>query len=107
MVARLVLKALEGQRFRCRAKLGHVGKTLLLLDVICVATGEALTDHLWFRAGKWSEGLTRGDVIEFDGRVGRYVKRSGKRDWRLARPTKVARYERPVEPDAGRGRRNA
>lgn len=90
-VARLMLKEVEGQRFRCRAKISYVGKTLLLINVTDAIAGDILTDHLWFTSGKWSNGLKRGDEIEFDARVSRYVKKSGIRDWRLERPTKVVR----------------
>lgn len=99
-----------GNRFRCRATVERFGTkraykgppipTILLRDVSDVRLGTALTDHLWFTQGKWSERLSPGDTFEFDGRVGPYTKGyRGRRDdddmppisrdWRLERPTKV------------------
>lgn len=105
------LRARDGQRFRVTAiversglKRGWQGReqqTLMLRNLVDANTGELLDDHLWFTAGKWSEGLQAGDMIEFDARVGPYEKGYfGRRedvfappstDWRLTRPTKVKR----------------
>jgi hypothetical protein len=107
--ARQTLGKLEGIRLRCRARLERFGTkrayrgeplvTLLLRDVVRVDTGNALTDHLWFTAGKWSAHLKVGDVFEFDARVSSYIKgylghredvyMPPTQDWRLERPTAV------------------
>jgi hypothetical protein len=69
-------------------------------NVVDAGTAAPLAEHLWFTCGKWSFGLAPGDVVEFDARVGDYVKGyQGRRedvydvpvsrDWKLQRPTKV------------------
>ena len=79
----------------------ETAETLLVTDVRC--RGEVVTDHLWFKRGKWAEALEPGMVISFFARVGKYKKTSrksnaarrhgGKRkwevDWHLLRPTKI------------------
>jgi hypothetical protein len=107
---RIELSKRDGERFRCRATIGRFGtkpaykgspiRTIMLSNVRDVTTGALLTDHLWFTCGKWSDGIRVGNVIEFDARVGDYVKGyQGLRDlpdaspvgldWKLQRPTKV------------------
>ena len=106
------LKDRQGQRFRVTAtfgrwsrKSGYRGsvRTLLLRDVRCAKTGQALTDHLWFKSGlTWQRlGLAKGDRVAFDARVTQYLKgylgaraeRTGEAwseiDYRLERPTKA------------------
>jgi hypothetical protein len=111
--ARFELAQRDGQRFRCRAMVGRFGRkpgklTIMFRDVTEVATGYVMTDHLWFTCGKWSDGLTVGDLVEFDARAADYIKGyQGRRhvpdapvrkDWKLQRPTKVTR----IAPGAGR-----
>ena len=107
--ARHKLGALEGKRLRFQARIerrsekpayrGLPVPTLLLSGVSLAETGDEVTDHLWFTAGKWAESLRPGDLIEFDARVDSYVKGyRGSRedvhlpeesDWHLERPTRV------------------
>lgn len=109
MSQRKELQKREGARFRCRATVERFGTkasfrgppvpTILLRNIADVASGTLLSDHLWFTCGKWSAGLAVGDIVEFDARVGDYIKGyQGRRedvfapvtrDWKLARPTKV------------------
>jgi hypothetical protein len=120
---RKALAARDGQRFRVLATVGRFGTrkgyggddepTILLRDLCCAATGAALCDHLWFRVGKWADGLAAGDRIAFDARVTTYEKgyrgwREDKiieaplpsTDWRLERPTKVKKIE-SARPECG------
>ena len=69
--------------------------TLLLKDF--KMDGELLTDHLWMNYGKNFIKLGRlheGDVTQFNGRVGSYVKgyytEGYSRDYKIERPTKVS-----------------
>ncbi|NOG73744.1 hypothetical protein [Roseicella sp. DB1501] len=120
-MTRHVLENLNGRRFRCRAIIERFGTknafrgppltTLLLRDVTDPMTGAVLTEHLWFTAGNWSEGLQPGDAIEFEARVTEYLKGyRGRRDdvwgapvrvdYRLERPTQVRKI---AEPDLSAG----
>lgn len=93
-----------------RAYRGPDITTILLRDVVHEATGEIVTDHLWFTSGKWSASVKIGDTIVFDARVGEYLKGyRGRRedvyspmevDYRLERPTKMRVVSEPS--DAGR-----
>lgn len=114
---RKALRKREGERFRVRCHVERFGTksafkggpipTILLKNLQDVTTGDNLTDHLWFTAGKWCQGLRIGDTIEFDARVGAYLKGyQGRRedvyapvseDFRLERPTRVIRIETQVE----------
>ena len=109
MSKRKELEKRDGMRFRCRAVVDRFGtkpafkgppvQTILLRDVVDADTGTLLTDHLWFTIGKWSAGLTAGDIFEFEARAADYIKGyQGRRevydapvsqDWKLQRPTKV------------------
>ena len=76
-------------------------KTMLLKDVVLVSDGTFVADHVWLTCGRWSEGISEGDMIEFDARVKSYKKGyRGYRqdipdaslpsvDYRLSHPTKV------------------
>jgi hypothetical protein len=113
LTKRTELRKRNGLRFRCRAVVGRFGvkpapfrgghvQTIMLRDILDAETGAALTDHLWFIAGKWSEELVVGSTFEFDARVGVY-KRAYKglrvsRDWKLQRPTKVKIVPQPPKP---------
>ncbi|ACU54565.1 hypothetical protein Afer_1649 [Acidimicrobium ferrooxidans DSM 10331] len=80
-------------------------RSILLLDVRLVTTGEVVTDHLWFTYGASLARLELqpGDRIQFDARVGRFIKSyQGRRaeelgeawselDYRLERSTKVCK----------------
>lgn len=72
----------EGQRMRWRANVAKHGtkrtdsgrrlKTVLLTDVSIAPFQNVQVDHVWMQAGKWSEGLTSGDVIYLDALVVAY-----------------------------------
>jgi hypothetical protein len=114
---RKALRKREGERFRVRCQIDRFGTkrafkgapvpTVLLKNLHDAITGDLLTDHLWFTAGKWCQGLRIGDTIEFDARVGAYLKGyQGRRedvfsdiseDYRLERPTRVVRIELQVK----------
>lgn len=116
MSGRKELAKRDGQRFRIKAKVERFGKkrgwkgseidTILFCDVVDAKTGQALTDHLWMTAGKWSQGLVAGSIIAFDARVDDYIKgyrgrredvySPMSRDWHLERPTKVVRLDDAV-----------
>jgi hypothetical protein len=103
----------DGKRHRYQGKVGGFGstkgryekETLLLNDVIDLEQKKEVTDHLWFKKGKWSEGLKIGDVIEFNARPSIYKKGnwdSGFRyDSKLNNPSNVEVIEAApiVEPD--------
>ena len=109
MAIRKKLRARDHERFRIRArverfsaKIGWRGarqETVLFKDVTDVVTNEVLTDHMWFRTGKWAEDLRAGDIVTFDARVTKYSKGNGhKFDWRMERPTKLVIHARPTPP---------
>jgi hypothetical protein len=109
---RTALQARDGQQCRYRATVGRFGsrrvagaypvRTVLLLDVVDVETGEVVADHLWMTAGRWSAALRIGDQVEFDATAAPYQRgyfgplahvalaRPPSRDWRLERPARVA-----------------
>jgi hypothetical protein len=97
LAIRKKLRRRDEERFRVRAKVARFGTsfsggapTVLLLDLTDCASGEVLTDHMWFRTGRWSASFRIDDVVCFDARVSRYPK--GRHfDWRMMRPTKVVR----------------
>jgi hypothetical protein len=110
------LRARNKQRFRIQAVVERFGSrrgwtgdepTVLLKNVTDADTGRLLTDHLWFKAGKWSSSISVGDAISFDARVGSYTKGyMGRRDdvhapvskdWRLERPTKLVVHGRTID----------
>jgi hypothetical protein len=69
-------------------------KTLLLKDIRDVATGELVTDHLWFNLTKGFEAiqpLSGGTVIQFDARVKPYEK--GFVNWRQSIDERVTDYK--------------
>lgn len=69
--------------------------TLLLTHVQLQATGEEVTNHLWFNYTKTFRNLGQlliGDVIQFDARITTYIKGLGEDkelDYKLERPTKI------------------
>ncbi len=76
--------------------------TIIIVDIINVATGEQVTDHLWFNltAGFQDASLSVGDVVEFDARSKQYEKgyvnwRRGiddrTIDYKLSHPTRIER----------------
>jgi hypothetical protein len=80
--------------------------TVLLEDVVEVASGKLVTDHLWFMMGKRFESLKLepGDMVRFDARVTSYIKgyrgkqedddfdgRPVERDYRLSFPTNLVK----------------
>lgn len=103
------LRHLIGQRLDFTATVSRYGKkgafrgepidTVLLVNIRRFDTGEVVTDHLWFTAGKSWMGFKPNDHVTFDARVGEYEKGYfGRRedvcvepsvDYRLERPTKV------------------
>ena len=97
----------DHERFRIQAKVerfssrfgwkGAKEPTVLLKDITDLATGEVLTDHMWFRTGRWSASFRVGDIVSFDARVARYTKAKGRKfDWHMGRPTKVVRERREL-----------
>ena len=113
-IRRRELARRKSERLRFRGRVERFGsksafkgddlKTILLTDVAFADTGAPATDHMWFTAGKWTQGAKAGDTIEFDGRIERYVKGYGgqnplygevsdkplETDYRITRPTNVA-----------------
>jgi len=113
-MARHCLKEHKGKRLRFtgvferygskRAYRGPDLRTVLLVDVRLVDTGQIVTDHLWFTETKGlsrlERGLEPGDTLTFDARVETYKKGyQGRRakewgedwtetDYRLKWPTK-------------------
>jgi hypothetical protein len=117
MQVRKVLGENEGERslytgefIRTGFKNGFKGpvKTVLLKDVKD-ENGQLVTDHLWFNMTKGFEeaNLQPGDIVEFRGKVEKYIKGyRGRRedvykplvtDYKLSRPTKV----RKLDPESG------
>jgi hypothetical protein len=47
-----------------------------MLNLVDVASGKVVTDHLWFTLGARFDRLcfVRGDVVRFDARVAKYLK---------------------------------
>lgn len=109
------LKRRNGERLRFRGRVDRFGeksayrgpplKTLMLTNVMFVDTGEFATAHLWFTAGKWANGVKVGDMLEFDGRIDKYIKgymgyredvwdKPISADYRISRPTKVVNLGR-------------
>lgn len=96
-----------GEFVRTGFKNGFKGpvKTILLKDVKD-EVGELITDHLWFNMTKGFEevNLQPGDIVEFRGKVEKYVRGyKGRRedvykptedDFKLSRPTKVRKLEK-------------
>jgi hypothetical protein len=104
------LKKRDGQRFSVTATVSRFGSrngwtglepTILLTDVRDAATGQLLTDHLWFVRGKFWSSVCEGTKVAFDARATPYEAgyRGGKAerlglaeyrvDWRLERPTRL------------------
>jgi hypothetical protein len=104
------LKKDEGQRKTFRAvfvrlgkKTGYTGhsvETVLLRDVVDVATDQKVTDHIWFTLTKGFEAILQheGATIEFDARVKSYTKGyvnsrykvdQRKNDYKLSNPTRI------------------
>lgn len=82
---------------------GFSEKTILLINIKSIE-GEMLTDHIWFSLTKGFEklgNLTKGDNIQFDARVKKYIKgyagyredvrseKPLKKDYKLSHPTKI------------------
>ena len=78
------LRARDGDGFRAVATVerfgsrrgynGHDEATILLTNIVDAATDEQITDHLWFKAGRWCASLRTGDRFAFDARAARYEK---------------------------------
>jgi len=82
--------------FGQRTSYGHPKPMVLLTDVRDAQHGHVLTDHVWFDRRKWVDDLDLqpGDEIEFDARVGPYVKGyAGERrtDFKLNHPTRIVK----------------
>lgn len=111
---RTKLKAANNQRLRFKAKVERFGikpnyhgfpeKTILLTEVKFLENNRPATDHIWFTVGKTFEALNLkpGDSIEFDARIGEYVKGyvnhreyidDREIDYKLTRPTKMAKVK--------------
>jgi hypothetical protein len=106
------LKSIDGKRIRFRAVVERFGKktnyhgypesTILFKNVTRTDTSKQVTDHIWFTVGKTIEvlELQPGDIVEFDARVGDYVKGYVNNreyiddrtlDYKLNRPTRFER----------------
>lgn len=105
---RTKLKEFDKQRFRISATVSKFGSkksykgslcTILLTDVTNLLTKIIIADHIWLTCGKWSENLKEGDIINFDARVGQYVKGyEGFRDDIYDKPlTLDYKFERPTK----------
>lgn len=91
-----------GEFVRTGVKKGYKGPlpTILLKDVRDI-DGTIVTEHLWFNMTKGfaSLCLQQGDIVEFRGKVERYIKgykgyrddvdKPLEEDFKLSRPTKV------------------
>jgi len=103
----------QGCFVRFGAKSGYKGPvtTVLLKDIVEVASGEVVADHLWFTMGKRFESLKLepGDTVRFDARVTDYIKgyrgrqddddyecKPVERDFRLSFPTKFVKVSPSV-----------
>lgn len=100
--ARKVFTAIFSRLGKKAGYTGYSVETILLRKVTDVATGELVTDHLWFTFTKGFQlfGLKEGDVLEFEARVKSYTKGyvnkrlaidKEKRDYKLSNPTKIKR----------------
>jgi hypothetical protein len=108
------LAAQNEQRKTFRATFSKIGKktnyqgysedTILLTNVIDLATNETITDHVWFTFNKSFESLSPkiGDVIEFDARIKPYKKgyvnkalgfTRQREDFKLSHPTKLRKIK--------------
>ncbi|WP_143461374.1 hypothetical protein [Levilactobacillus enshiensis] len=100
-----------GMAERYGYKAGYRGEkpTILLREVRLVIGNRLMADHLWFNLTKGFQGLgqlRRGDSIQFNGRVDRYVKgyQGSKNrmphntvvDYQLSRPTQIEMHT-PVD----------
>lgn len=108
---RAELAKLNGKRRRFKGVFVRFGKkagykepliTILLKDVVYIASGKVVADHLWFTMGKRFSllELKEGDVIRFDARVTSYVKGYRDRgddkpletDFRLSFPSNLVKF---------------
>lgn len=84
-----------------RTSRGYEVLTLLLVDVKD-ASGQTVTDHLWFtRTLRWQRlNLQPGNQVRFTARVAPYQKGYIDRvtDWKLSHPSNIAVLGRPAEP---------
>ena len=106
---RRALQKLNGERLKFKATVKRFGAknnyfgppiiTILLVDISLADTNQIVTNHLWLTMGKTLDKLKLepGDTIEFEARVGEYLKgysnNSGdvdhrRLDYKLFRPTK-------------------
>ena len=102
----------QGIFVRFGTKSGYKGPltTILLKDVVDVASSKLVSDHLWFTMGKQFEGLDlkEGDVVRFNARVTEYEKgykgrqdedaynyKPIQRDYRLSFPTQFIKMPKP------------
>lgn len=95
-------------RFGSRSGFKRPLVTILLKDIVDIASDRIICDHLWFTVGKrFSEaGLREGDVVQFKARVTTYLKGyRGRReieekpvelDYRLSFPTDVKKLSQVV-----------
>jgi len=98
-------------RFGQKAGYKYPLTTILLKDVVDIASGKLVTDHLWFTMGKQFEALDlkEGDVVRFNARVIEYEKGYRGRqdedaydykpvqiDYRLSNPTQFIKMPKPA-----------
>lgn len=99
------------ERFGTRSGYKGILTTILLRDIMDVASGKVLTEHVWLTMGKRFEklNLKEGDVVRFDARVTDYLKgykgrrefddddpdfKPVERDFRLSFPTRLIKVEK-------------
>lgn len=109
------LQKREGRRKRFRATIDRCGTkygwrgeslpTVLVTNVYDIEDDELVADHVWLNRTKSMDGIIfrKGEIIEFDARVGTYVKgylghdfmkrleNPPMLDYQLTRPTKFVR----------------
>lgn len=99
----LTFSGVVGVRERYLDEFGGVQNVLCLIN-IRFADGKVATDHMWFEADAWPDGLQKGEMLKFEALVEMYEK--GKKGWgegkplsidyRLACPTHIRRIIKPT-----------
>src|SRR5438045_3925957 len=95
-----------GSRTTCFGK--YSVQMVLLTHILLAATGRDVADHVWFTLGKTWEPFEVGDWVEFDARVGEYIKGRRKNigDYKLKNPTKIIKMN-PTPEDLAAMKENA
>lgn len=106
---RYMLEGSNGGRTRFRGtyrrkstkESGSGVKTRLCFEDLRFAdTGKFIANHIWVNDGKgfMRAGLTSGDIVEFEARVGKYKRKNGSEDYGLKYPTKIVKVGRDDNP---------